>query len=592
MHLVATPACKMITFILVFFVITSCTSSEQLINSDWYEVETEHFRIVTNDNPKRIQKLAVDLEKFRVFARNYIHFSPDQQKLTIYALSDRMSFEGMSGVENAGRTIGRFQNTSHGSFALLNLKGNKYLPDNPARQTLFHEYTHFLTHSHSQQNYPYWFSEGVAEVFSTVAFDKNNNFRVGDIPVDRAISLSRSKVLPLGALLEAVPGAINARDTEALYASGWMLSHWLIFDAERLEGLNKYLSAYNNGADPVAALPAALGMTFEELESLYQKLRKTDFQYYKGLFSSKEVSESINVQALENHKAIAEIAHFMAITGQEAETLKEFIAYAEQKAVSSSALLSALAIAEAKQENYSSAREILDEIAEKNRDETSYLEAAAMVFLYEALAAGKMDDVQKFKKIRDAYVTLVNTKGDVPAYWHELAITMQVLGYPRSQYVKILEQAYLRAPRDINIAWWYAHELYLSRDTEMFIRVTQPLLMQITSLESREHLSSMMVELQPAGRPQVEQGAAKNGLGQLLSEYRFLSENKALAIAMDYRGAYVVGYIENSASQSEANEVALQACEAQREQHQVKDRCELYLEEEVIVGAAETSQVL
>jgi len=30
-----------------------CTSTQKLVNSKWYEIETEHFRIVTNDNPKQ-----------------------------------------------------------------------------------------------------------------------------------------------------------------------------------------------------------------------------------------------------------------------------------------------------------------------------------------------------------------------------------------------------------------------------------------------------------------------------------------------------------------------------------------------------------
>ncbi|WP_226643868.1 hypothetical protein [Microbulbifer variabilis] len=575
----------------LLFAISSCTSSEKLINSNWFEIETEHFRIVTNDNPKRVQKLAEDLEKFRIFSRKYINFSPDQQKLTIYALADQLSFAGVSGSENSRRVIGRFENTSHGSFALLNLKGNQYLPGNPARQTLFHEYTHFLTYGRSQYNFPYWFSEGVAEVFSTVSFDKKDNFSVGGIPLDRAISLYGNREMPLKELLRAVPGSLSDRDTEALYASGWMLSHWLIFNAELNDGLSKFLQAYNRGEDPVNALPAALGMTFDELESIYQKLPKADFNYYKGPLVYEQENFSISTRPLDNLEAVAEIAHYMAITDQTSEVLRDYISYAEKKALVSPELMSALAIAEAKEENYSSAREILGKIEDKYQAETWYLEAAAMVALYDALAKEKEINVPEFKKIRDRYVELVNAEDDVPAYWHELAITMQVLGYPRPKYVNMLQQAYLRAPRDINIAWWYAHELYLNRDAEMFSRVSQPLLMQITRPESREHLESMRRDLNREALPFTDNGEEKNGLGKLMKDYQFLSENKALAMALDYRGAFVVGYIDNSASQTEANQQALQACEEQREQLQVKDRCELYAEGETIIRSPNKNQI-
>ncbi|WP_444920568.1 hypothetical protein ACJJID_17515 [Microbulbifer sp. CnH-101-G] len=535
-----------------------------------------------------MQKLAEDLEKFRIFSRNYISFSPDQQKLTIYALADQLSFAGVSGSESSRRVIGRFENTSHGSFALINLKGNQYLPGNPARQTLFHEYMHFLTYGSSQFNFPYWFSEGVAEVFSTVSFDKKGNFSVGGIPLDRAISLHGKRELPLKELLRAVPGSLNDQDTEALYASGWMLSHWLIFNAERNDGLSKFLQAYNRGEDPVNALPAALGMTFDELAGIYQKLPKVDFNTYKGRLTDEKENYSLITSPMDNREAIAEIAHYMAITDQNSEVLRNYISYAEKKGLISPELMSALSLAEAKEKNYSSAREILGNIEDKYQDEIWYLEATAMVALYEALDKEKEINVPEFKKIRDSYVELVNAEGGVPAYWHELAITMQVLGYPRPKYVNMLEQAYLRAPRDINIAWWYAHELYLNRDVERFSRVSQPLLMQITRSESREHLESMIRDLNRETLPFTDRAFTDNsdevsGLGQLMKDYQFLSENKALAMALDYRGAFVVGYIDNVASQTEANQLALQACEEQRAQLRVKDRCELYAEGETII---------
>ncbi|QFT52966.1 hypothetical protein [Microbulbifer sp. THAF38] len=268
--------------------------------------------------------------------------------------------------------------------------------------------------------------------------------------------------------------------------------------------------------------------------------------------------------------------------------LRNYIAYAEKKGLISPELMSALSLAEAKEKNYSSAREILGNIEDKYQAETWYLEATAMVALHEALDQEKEINVPEFKKIRDSYVELVNAEGDVPAYWHELAITMQVLGYPRPKYVNMLEQAYLRAPRDINIAWWYAHELYLNRDVERFSRVSQPLLMQITRSESREHFESMIRDLNRETLPFTDSAFTDNseevsGLGQLMKDYQFLSENKALAMALDYRGAFVVGYIDNVASQTEANQLALQACEEQRAQLRVKDRCELYAEGETII---------
>ncbi|WP_143729936.1 hypothetical protein [Microbulbifer sp. GL-2] len=554
------------------------------MNSKWYEIKTDHFRIVTNDNPKQIKKLAVDLERFRVLQSDFFS-SPDQQKLTLYALNDRLSFEGVSGRESAQNTIGQFHNTSYGSYVLLNLNGNRFLPDNPARQTLFHEYTHFLTYSESKQLYPYWFSEGIAEVFSTVDFGENNKYHFGKIPIDRAISLYRSREMPLDKLLSAKRGSLNVRDTEALYASGWMLTHWMLFDTDRSKALEEYLESYNAGADPITSLPKALGMTFEELNEHYKKLSKSQFNYFTDEFSDRSVIESPSIQLMASSEAVAELAHFMAISEKGSEALEKFIAYAEKKQVSSPSLKSALAIALTGERNYTEAGKILETIPADYHGETWYLEAQAKNELYAALEEEEVINPGKLKKIRDQYVQLVNAGGEVPAYWHELAITMQVLGYPRQKYMEILKQAYLRAPRETGIAWWYAMELYLNRDRDLFANVSQPLFMQISKEEPRAQLQSMLIDLGKGEELDFELESEVSGLGQLMSAYREYPGTKALAIAMDYRGAFVVGFNEEGINQADANQNALQTCEEQREQYQVKDRCELYAEGELLVNS-------
>ncbi|WP_444926321.1 hypothetical protein ACJJI4_20730 [Microbulbifer sp. TRSA002] len=578
-------ACRFIvTSGLIALALYGCTSTQKLVNSEWYEIETEHFRIVTNDNPKQVVKLAIDLEKFRIFAKRYIKYSADQQKLTIYALDDRLSFKGVSGSESSRTVIGQFHNTAYGSFALINLSGNRALPDNPARQTLFHEYTHFLTYSGSQHLYPYWYSEGIAEVFSTVDFDENKVHSFGKMPFDRAISLNRERELPLDKLLSAAPGSLTMRDTRALYANGWMLAHWMIFDTERKKALDEYLEAYNAGSDPITSLPEALGMTFEELNEQYINLPKSNFGFYEENFSDNGVTKSPSVKLMDRRTAVAELAHFMAISEQGSEALENYIAYANKKQASSSLLNSALAIALTGEGNYSRAEEILNSIPAKYHGEIWYLEARAKNDLSAALAEVGFPEPRKMKRIRDKYIQLINANGQVPAYWHELAITMQVLGYPRQKYTEMLEQAYLRAPRETGIAWWYALELYLDRDRGFFTKVSQPLFMQIAEEDSRAQLQSMLDELEEEEGLEFEPEIS--GLGQLMSTYRKYSGNKALAMAVDYRGAFVAGFNEDGGStQAEASQSALQACEEQRKQYQIRDRCELYAEGEVLVNS-------
>ncbi|MFS1526222.1 DUF1570 domain-containing protein [Microbulbifer sp. 2304DJ12-6] len=570
----------------VFFtlLLSSCTSSGKLINSEWHEITTQHFRVVTNGSPKEVKVLAEDLERFRLLALKYITFQPDQQRLTIYALADRLSFAGVSGNENS-RVIGQFQNTSHGSVALLNLTGNRYLPDNPARQTLFHEYTHFLTYGRGSYNYPYWYSEGIAETFSTVSFSGGDGFEIGKIPVDRAISLNYLKALPLKRLLEATRGSLNNKDTEKLYASGWMLTHWMLFDPEREQALSQYIKAYQTDVDPVTALPAALGMTFDELDVHYRRLSKANFALLSGHLSELDTIVAISAKPMVREAAIAEVAHFMAITGQKPAVLQAFLAVAKQRGATSPPLQAALAISESQAGNFPRAREVLAAIPKENHQEIWYLEAHAEIALAQALAKEEELDLNAISNIRDEYVQLVNTQDEVSAYWHKLAITMQLLGYPRTQYLEMLEQAYLRAPRDRDIAWWFAHELYVSRNRDL-LNVARPLLIQISNQESRMHLESMVREIEQEQEPITTSEPTAWQHGEMLANYHRVPGHKALALAIDYRGALAVGYMTQQPSQSEANDFALQNCEAQRKKYLVRDTCRIYAEGDLIVDSA------
>ncbi|MBB3062426.1 hypothetical protein [Microbulbifer rhizosphaerae] len=176
---------------------------------------------------------------------------------------------------------------------------------------------------------------------------------------------------------------------------------------------------------------------------------------------------------------------------------------------------------------------------------------------------------------------------DLSAHWFGLAIAMQKLGYLRGEYLEMLEQAYLRVPREREIAWWYAHELYLDRDAESFAFVARPLLMQTSGQKFREQLQSMLVDLPADGVRQAER--AGDTLGGTFTKYRNYSAYKALALAFDYKGAYALGYVFDSPDQDAANDRALEVCEARRAEFSVETPCRVYAEGDRVVGGADAS---
>ncbi|WP_445365010.1 hypothetical protein ACJJJB_12745 [Microbulbifer sp. ANSA001] len=578
-----------VLFFVAFF-LGGCTSSQKLVNSDWYEVETEHFRIVTNDDATKAKELAIDLEMLRPVAREYLKFVPDQQKLTIYALDDSLSFRGLFSGDDSRRVIGAFQNTFYGSFAIVNLEGNRFYPDNPARQTLFHEYIHFLSYGRDSFNLPYWYSEGVAEIFSTVSFS-DGEFRLGRMPASRVVGLNASNLLPLDKLLDAKKGSLSLKDRTELYASGWMLTHWLFFDVERRKALNKYLVEYDRDPDSARSLWEELGMTFEELESQYLHLAKLGSFGYVDRPLDLENGIKVNplVKSLQKDKAILEIARFMSFSGQDVIKLKDFIEYAKKEGNSSYELIVTMALAELHAGNILQAKEWLSSIPVDHHEQEWFLEAKARVGLVEELSKAENINLTVVADIRDEYIKLINSHDDVPVYWYELAVAMQVLGYPRESYFEMLEQAYLRAPRHTGIAWWYAHELYISRDREYFSQVVGPLMVQLSSLEREGRLDSMRREIENVSSPRLSAKPVKEGLGENLIKYQDMPGEKALALALDFRGAFVIGFSEENINQEAANDAALNLCEKSRQRYKVFGKCRLYAEGNRIVdsGVAE-----
>ncbi|MGL6159517.1 hypothetical protein, partial [Microbulbifer sp.] len=472
-----------------------------------------------------------------------------------------------------------------GSFALVNIGRYRFMRKDPAREFLFHEYTHFLTYGRSAVHYPYWYSEGFAEVFSTVSFPEDGKYLFGDIPMERATSLYYDHPMPLEELLRATPAAVDRKQASRVYAGGWMLTHWLIMSSGKTGAIGDYLGAYNRGEDPVEALVSALGMPLEELEGHYLAQAKDKFPRGVGQMPPDYKPVQPRLTPISRQGAVAEVARYLVMSGRNAESLQQLVTYARDQGADSHELTSILASAETEAGEFSRAESMLASIPAELHGEQWFQHSEAALWLKRELAKGIQSDPERLAATRDRFVELVNADEQVPAYWHGLAIAMQKLGYPRHQYLEMLEQAYVRAPRNTGIAWWYAYELYFDRNSKMFSRVARPLLMQITADRPRARLQSMLADLQSGTGESGVDKVEKNSFYSLFAKYREYAVYKAIALALDYKGAYVFGSVYDSPDQDSANSRALQACETYRVESNVEGQCRIYAEGDKIIDA-------
>ncbi|WHI51562.1 hypothetical protein P3339_01645 [Microbulbifer sp. MLAF003] len=108
-------------------------------------------------------------------------------------------------------------------------------------------------------------------------------------------------------------------------------------------------------------------------------------------------------------------------------------------------------------------------------------------------------DLRSLKKSREEFKYLVDKEPENASHWFGLAMAMEMLGYPREEYLEKLEQAYIRAPRELHIAQWLAEELYQQKDAEYFAKVAKPLMFELPDEDENKQIKMRLAELQ--GKP-------------------------------------------------------------------------------------------
>ncbi|UHQ57042.1 hypothetical protein [Microbulbifer sp. YPW16] len=508
------------------FVLSACSAQHNLGEETWYQVDSTNFRIVTNGDPEAVETLARDLERYRAVALKLLGTQgarQEQHKLTIYATADRQTYAGLVGPELAEMTNGLFDTTAQGSYALVNLDGRTGERQLQAREFLFHEYTHFLSYNRNTTHYPYWYSEGFAEFMSTMTFPTPGRYKLGAVPEERAMTLIYTSPMPLEELLRAT--VINTPDEEKprVYASGWMLAHWLIMESGKVDQFRDYVRAYNNGADPVESLTSTFGVKLEDVQERYAQLfQEGEFEMVSGIVPKEFREVSPGVQQLSPQRAIAEVGHFLVLSGYNLGGLGSLLQYAHANGLMSAELISVQADAETRMGNYEAAEELLASVPLQDRSQFRYQNVDAWLGLTrQANTPGAERDREELKKVRDKFVYLVNNDEDTASHWYGLAMSMQMLDYPQEKYLEMLEQAYLRAPRQVHIAQWLAQELYNKRDAEYFARVAQPLLMELDDEEQHQQMKLMLAEMKAEQEPGVKARVNKT----LASKERSGNEN-------------------------------------------------------------------
>jgi tetratricopeptide (TPR) repeat protein len=235
--------------------------------AEWREARTDRFVVYSEGSEADLRARVITLHRFDRLVRAPFGLSdtPPVRPLTVFLLTGR---DGMEAIypdvpENIG---GWYSATEHEVYAALNRRSSG--------NSLLHEFVHHTTLQNFPAATPAWFTEGIAMFYATAQIDDRET-RVGYRDEGRVDVLNNLPWMPLDRLLTRRALTGTRQQTATFYAQAWLLTHYLLSDPQRLQGLTAYLKAVSEGVAPLDAVQPAFGMTPAELD---QELRR----YYRG----------------------------------------------------------------------------------------------------------------------------------------------------------------------------------------------------------------------------------------------------------------------------------------------------------------------
>lgn len=273
-----------ILFITVFCFLAVCSYAVSAKDT-WTRVQSKNFLLVGNASEKEIRQVAARLEQFReVFSRLFNTLNVNSPApTTVIVFKNDASYKPFKPNK---QTAGYFQSGPDVNYITLRLDGQDPF------DIIFHEYTHLLV-KNTKGNVPAWFSEGLAEYYSTFRITNDQKVVMGS-PIESHIHLLRdNRMLPLRTLFQVDQQSpyYNERDKQSIfYAESWALVHYLILgkDGQRMPQMQKFLDHLSASVPMEQAFQQAFATSFESMEvELRDYIERKRYPTLTGTFKSK-----------------------------------------------------------------------------------------------------------------------------------------------------------------------------------------------------------------------------------------------------------------------------------------------------------------
>jgi len=241
------------------------------VQAEWREARTDRFVIYSEGSETDLRARVIALHRFDRLIRAPFGLSDEApaRPLPIILVSGRDGMEAL--YPDVPANIGGFYSSNEQDvYAVL----NRRLDD----KVLLHEYVHHVMRQNFPIALPAWFSEGVAEFYMTARINDRET-QVGFRDDGRVLTLNRLAWLPMDRLLTRRALSGSREQMAAFYAQSWLLTHYLLSDPVRRQGLEAYLKAVSEGVTPMDAVRSAMGTTPEALERTLRDYQRGTMPY-------------------------------------------------------------------------------------------------------------------------------------------------------------------------------------------------------------------------------------------------------------------------------------------------------------------------
>jgi hypothetical protein len=237
----------------------------------WREVQSPHFRVVTDGSETDGRNVAKEFEEMRsVFAARFPKATLETgAPLLVVAVRE----QGLRALapwlwKDRDRVAGEFFRGWERQYAMVRLDSFGDLN----QAVIFHEYTHSIFHANLHWM-PTWLDEGLAEFYGYTRFQSDRIY-VG-APSIRMAHLKNASMIPVKDMLVA-DSATYAKDeqrNDIFYGEAWAMVHFMSFAPEMGSGtkLSQFMTALESGKPQLEAFQEAFGdpKAFEQKLLLY-----------------------------------------------------------------------------------------------------------------------------------------------------------------------------------------------------------------------------------------------------------------------------------------------------------------------------------